>query len=203
MKNILQEIHGCRMCLDAGCESVHPPPIFEGSINASVLIIGQAPGIEEFNQKQPFVGSSGKRLFSWLKQAGLKEAWIREHTLIFQRYLCYPGKQPDGSGDRSPSSKQLDLCQPHLSRVLSLMTGLNLRLIIPVGRLAIDAFFPASKALEKIIGQRLKYSRALVVPLPHPSGLSRWYQSQEHRALIYRALEMIGDLNLTSTPLPR
>ncbi len=83
------------------------------------------------------------------------------------------------------------------------MTGLNLRLIIPVGRLAIDAFFPASKALEKIIGQRLKYSRALVVPLPHPSGLSRWYQNQEHRALIYHAPEMIGGLNLTSTPLPR
>ena len=155
MENILQEIRGCRKCLDAGYESVHPPPIFEGNIDAPVLIIGQAPGIEVFNQKQPFVGSSGKRLFSWLKQAGLKEAWIREHTFIFQRYLCYPGKQPDGSDDRSPSSTQLDLCQPHLSRVLSLMTGLNLRLIIPVGRLAIDAFFPASKALEEIIGQQL------------------------------------------------
>ena len=184
-------------------ESVHPLPIFEGSLDAPVLIIGQAPEIEEFNQKQPFAESGGKRLFSWLQQAGLKEAWIREHALIFQRYLCYPGKQPDGSGYRSPSSKQLDLCQPHLSRVLSLMTGLNLRLIIPVGRLAIDALFPASKALEKIIGQRLKYSRALVVPLPHPSDLSRWYQNQEHRALIYLALEMIGDLNLASTPLPR
>ncbi len=203
MDNILQEIQNCRKCLEAGYESVQPPPIFEGSIYAPVLIIGQAPDIEEFNQKQLFVGSSGRRLFSWLKQAELKEAWIREHALIFQRYLCCPGKQPDGSGDRSPSSTQLDLCQPHLSRILSLMTGLNLRLIIPVGRLAIDAFFPASKALEKIIGQRLKYSRALVVPLPHPSGLSLWHQKQEHRALIYRALEMIGALNLTSTPLPR
>ena len=83
------------------------------------------------------------------------------------------------------------------------MAGLNLRLILPVDRLAIDTFFPASKALEEIIGQRLKYSRALVVPLPRPSGLSRWYQNQEHRSLFYRALEMIRDLNLTSTPLPR
>jgi uracil-DNA glycosylase len=203
MENILEEIRGCRKCLDAGYESVHPPPIFEGSLDAPVLIIGQASGIEEFNQKQLFVGSGGKRLFSWLKQAGLKEAWIREHSLIFQRYLCYPGKQPDGSGDRSPSSKQLDLCQPHLSRILSLMTGLNLRLIMPVGRLAINVFFPASKSLEEIIGQQIRYSRALVVPLPHPGDLSRWYQNQEHRALIYRALEMIGDLNLTSTPLLR
>ncbi len=203
MKNILQEIHGCRMCLDAGCESVHPPPIFEGSLNASVLIIGQAPGIDEFNQKHPFVGHDRTRLFSWLKQAGLEEDWIREHALIFQRYLCYPGKQSDGSGDRGPSSKQLDLCQPHLARVLSVMAGLNLKLIVPVGRLAINAFFPTSKPLEEIVGQQMKYSRALVISLPHPSGLSRWHQSQDHRAFIYRALKMIRNLNLASTPLPR
>ena len=51
MENILQEIHGCRKCLDAGYESVRPPPVFEGSIDAPILIIGQAPGIEEFNQR--------------------------------------------------------------------------------------------------------------------------------------------------------
>jgi len=64
MDKILQELLNCRKCLDVGYESVHPPPIFEGNIDAPVLIIGQAPGIEEFNQKQPFVGSGGKRLFS-------------------------------------------------------------------------------------------------------------------------------------------
>jgi len=203
MDNNLQAIHNCRKCLDAGCDSVQLPPVFAGSINAPILIIGQAPGIEEFNQKQPFVGSSGKRLFSWLNQARLEAAWIREHALIFQRYLCYPGTKDDGSGDRSPSSQQLDLCQPHLARILSLMTGLTLKLIIPVGRLAINAFFPASKPLEKIIGQQMKYSQALVIPLPHPSGLSRWHQKKEHRALIYQALGLIRDLNLTSTPQTR
>ena len=203
MDSILQAVHNCRKCLEAGCESVQPPPIFDCGTNAPILIIGQAPGIEEFNQKQPFVGSDRKRLFAWLKQAGLEEAWIREHAFIFQRYLCYPGKELDGGGDRRPSSKQLELCQPHLARILSVMAGLNLKLIVPVGRLAINAFFPTSRPLEEIIGQQMKYSRALVIPLPHPSGLSRWHQSQDHRALIYRALKMIRDLNLASTPLPR
>jgi len=203
MDTILQTIHKCQKCLDAGHESVQPPPAFEGSTDAPILIIGQAPGIDEFNENQPFVGSDRKRLFSWLKQAGLEEAWTKEHTLIFRRYLCFPGKQPDGSGDRSPSSKQLELCQPHLARVLSVMAGLNLKLIVPVGRLAISAFFPTSRSLEEIIGQQMKYSRALVIPLPHPSGLSRWHQSQDHRALIYQALKMIGDLTLAATPLPR
>ena len=203
MDYILQAIHNCRKCFDAGYESVQPPPIFKGRIDAPILIIGQTPGIEEFNQKQPFVGSGGKRLFSWLQQAGLEESWVRDHALIFQRYLCYPGKQPDRRGDRRPSSKHIELCQPHFSKVLSIMHNLSLRLIIPVGRLAIDAFFPASKALEKIIGKRMEYSRAHVIPLPDPSDISRWHQNQEHRALIYHALEMISDLDLPSTPLPR
>lgn len=203
MENILQKIHACRKCLEAGYESVQSPPIFEGSLDAPALIIGQAPGLAEFNLKQPFVGHDKKQLFSWLKQAGLKDDWIRDHALLFQCYLCYPGKRTDGSGDCRPSAAQLELCRPHLSRVLSVMTGKNLRLIIPVGRLAINVFFPASRSLEEIIGQQMRYSSALVIPLPHPSGLSRWHQSQDHRALIYQALKMIGDLNLASTPPPR
>ncbi|MBS3753965.1 MAG: hypothetical protein KGY46_11355 [Anaerolineales bacterium] len=65
-----------------------------------------------------FVGSSGKRLFFWLKQAGLEKAWIRDHAFVFQRYLCYPGKHPDGHGDRRPSADQLDLCSPPVQRAL-------------------------------------------------------------------------------------
>lgn len=202
MDSLLQRVHACRKCLEAGYESVQPPPIFEGSTDAPVLILGQAPGIDEFNHKQPFVGPDRTRLYSWLKQAGLTESWTCEHALFFQCFLCYPGRQADGSGDRRPSAAQLELCRPHLSRMLSVMTGKNLRLIIPVGRWAINVFFSPSKSLEEIIGQQMKYSSALVIPLPHPSDLSRWHQSQAHRALIYRTLKMIGDLDLVSTPPP-
>ena len=190
MDNILLEIHNCRRCLATGYESVQPSPVFEGNPDTPLLIVGQAPGIKEFNQKQPFAGSNDKQLFSWLQQAGLRESWIREHPPIFQRYLCYPGKKPDRSGDRRPSSKQIELCQPNLSGVLSLMTSLNLRLILSIGRLAIDDSFPTSKPLEEIVGQQLKCSHALVELPPRPSVISRWHQTQEHRALIYRPVKL-------------
>lgn len=193
---MLEKIRNCRRCVTAKFDAVQPPPIFSGGLDAQLLIIGQAPGLTEHEQKSPFVGSSGKRLFSWLKQAGLEESWIREHALIFQRYLCYPGKRPDGDGDRRPSSEQRELCSPHLSSVLSLMNGFNLELIIPVGRQAIDAFYAPSKTLEEIIGTQMGYASATVIPLPHPSGVSRWHQKQEHRALIYQALEIIRSAEL-------
>ncbi len=72
---MLQKIRECRRCVDAGFDAVQPPPIFSGGLAASVLIVGQAPGLTEYEQKSPFVGPSGKRLFSWLQQAGLEESW--------------------------------------------------------------------------------------------------------------------------------
>jgi uracil-DNA glycosylase family 4 len=112
MAGKLGKIRKCRRCVAAGFDAVRPPPVFSGDLDAPLLIIGQAPGLAEYEHKSPFVGSSGHRLFSWLQQAGLEESWIREHALIFQRYLCYPGKRSDGDGDRRPVTEQLELCPP-------------------------------------------------------------------------------------------
>lgn len=103
MDKMLHEISSCRKCLATGWEAVHPPPVFSGDLDAPLLFIGQIPGTEELNQNKPFVGSSGKRLFSWLKQAGLEEDWARDHVPVFQRYQCYPGKQLDEKGDSRPA----------------------------------------------------------------------------------------------------
>ncbi len=100
---------------------------------------------------------------------------------------------------RRPTSEQLELCSPHLSSVLSLMTGLNLKLIVPVGRLSVDAFYASSKTLDEIIGAQMGYASAQVIPLPHPSGISRWHQRQEHRKLIYQALDRIRSVGLITS----
>ncbi|MFO8036474.1 MAG: hypothetical protein R6U57_07605 [Anaerolineales bacterium] len=50
---------------------------------------------------------------------------------------------------------------------------MNLKLIIPIGRLAIDAFYNPSKMSEEIIGTQTGYASAHLIPLPHPSGVSR------------------------------
>jgi uracil-DNA glycosylase len=100
-------------------------------------------------------------------------------------------KVPGGECDRQPGSEQLDLCSPNPSSVFSRMTGLNLKLIILIGRLAIDTFYAPSKTSEEIIGTQMRYASVKVIPLPHPSGISRWNQKQVHRALICEALELL------------
>lgn len=84
MTDKLEKIRKCRRCVDAGFDAVRPPPVFNGDLDAPLLIIGQAPGLTEHEQQSPFVGLSGNRLFSWLHQTELEESWIKELALIFR-----------------------------------------------------------------------------------------------------------------------
>ena len=57
------------LMMAADFDSVRSPPIFSGDLDASLLIINQAPGLTEYEQQSPFFVSSGNRLFSWLQLA--------------------------------------------------------------------------------------------------------------------------------------
>ncbi|NJL92940.1 MAG: hypothetical protein HC915_04075, partial [Anaerolineae bacterium] len=69
------------------------------------------------------------------------------------------------------------------------LARLDLRLIIPVGKLAIALFFDARLPLQALIGQVGHHQGAAVVPLPHPSGASTWHMQPANQALIAQAIE--------------
>jgi uracil-DNA glycosylase len=70
---------------------------------------------------------------------------------------------------------------------------INPALIIPIGRLAIGLYFPKVLALNQIIGTQKQIRGRWIVPLPHPSGASRWHQQEANRALIRKAIKLIKD----------
>lgn len=101
---------------------------------------------------------------------------------------CYPGRSRSGSGDRVPSRAEQRLCRPYLEQEIDLI---NPQLILPVGKLAIGLFYPSELPLEQIIGTQKQVDGHWVVPLPHPSGASRWHQSRANRQLIQKAIGLI------------
>ena len=182
-------LHGCRLCLDAGYD-IFPRAIFSGGIGARIMLIGQAPGITEKEAGRPFNAGSGTRLFRWLAQAGIDEGWFRQTQYMTAVTKCYPGRAKSGSGDRVPSRKEQELCRPYLEAEISLVDP---QLIIPVGKLAIGLFYPAGQTLEEIIGTKLLVANRWVVPLPHPSGASRWHQIEDNRARVRQAIKLIEE----------
>jgi uracil-DNA glycosylase len=184
----------CRRCLDAGYD-IFPRAIHSGGIGARMMLIGQAPGITEKEAGRPFNAGSGKRLFQWLAEAGIEENWFRSTQYMTAVTKCYPGRVPAAkntsrsSGDRVPSIAEQRLCRPYLNEEIALI---NPTLILAVGRLAIGLFYPPGQNLEEIIGTCKQVDERWVVPLPHPSGASRWHQIPANRQLIQQAVGIIS-----------
>lgn len=192
-QHALDELHNqlrdCRLCLEAGYD-IYPRAIFSGNLGARLMVIGQAPGITEKEAGRPFNAGSGTRLFRWLAGAGIEERWFRSTQYMTSVTKCYPGRARSGNGDRVPSPAEQRLCRRYLDVEIDL---LDPTLILPVGRLAIGLFYPAGQPLEEIIGTQKQVDGRWVVPLPHPSGASRWHQSEENRARVQRAVALIGE----------
>jgi uracil-DNA glycosylase len=152
-----------------------------------IMLVGQAPGITELEQRRPFAGRSGKELFRWMASIGITEEEFRATVYMTAITKCFPGKATGGSGDRRPSGKEIALCRPWLERQLDLVQP---EAILLVGGLAIERFFPG-RSLHALIGRRLELDGRTFVPLPHPSGASRWLNVPEHRELLCHALEHV------------
>jgi len=182
-------MRACRLCLDEGHE-ITPPAIFSGGMGARIMTIGQAPGITEVEADRPFNAGSGQRLFKWLADAGIEETWFRSTQYMTSVTKCYPGRSASGSGDRVPGPAEQEFCRPYLEREIELI---NPALMIPIGRLAINLFFPKSMKLTEIIGTQKEVDGRYVVPLPHSSGASRWHQIEANRTLIRKAVSLIND----------
>ena len=179
----------CRICLDEGFE-IYPPAIFSGVKIAEFMTIGQAPGITEQEADRPFNAGSGTRLFGWLERAGIEENWFRSTQYMTSVTKCYPGRQTSGSGDRIPTRKEQELCRPYLDQEIIFVDP---QVIIPIGRLAINLFFPKGLKLQEIIGTQKTIDGRWIIPLPHSSGASRWHQLSENRKLIEKAIFLIKE----------
>jgi uracil-DNA glycosylase len=155
-----------------------------------IVLIGQAPGPVTDRKGYHFAGPAGTFLSAWLDRAGFPSGYFREHVYLTSLTRCFPGKSPSGNGDRPPSAPEIALCRPFLEREIQLIQP---KVILLVGKMAIDAFL-GKKPLTATVGQVFERDGRLYLPLPHASGVSRWLNSPENRALLDRALTELSRL---------
>jgi len=84
------------------------------------------------------------------------------------------------------------LCRPFLEAELQLLQP---KVVLLVGTMAIEAFF-GKVQLEQIIGTFEERNGMLLLPLPHPSGVSRWLNDPAHQRLHQQALEQLSALRV-------
>jgi uracil-DNA glycosylase len=137
----------------------------------------------------------------WFGRAGFTgEDDVRERVFMTSMTTCFPGRLRGGGGDRRPSAREVALCSGWLDAYLELLSP---ALVVCIGTLAHARFLPGRR-LEHIVGRSWSTSGAAVagvpstrptlLPLPHPSGQSRWLNDPGHVRLLDAALDRLAEL---------
>jgi uracil-DNA glycosylase len=175
----------CRACIEAGypLESL---PVVQPYTGQRAYIHGQAPGVLEGEQRLPWRGRAGRTLRRWLE---LDEDEFYATFYCASVTRCYPGKARSGNGDRTPTPREQALCSFWREWELRLIRP---QLVLAVGGLSARRLLGVTSLAEHI-GERFDLDGAVAIPLPHPSGTSRWLNEPANRELLYEALVVVKD----------
>ena len=137
----------------------------DGSPEAELMMVGEAPGAEEDRQGKPFVGPSGKLLDKML-------ATIEHDRGSVYITNCIYWRPP---GNRSPTQAEIAACQPFLERQIEILRP---RLLVFVGGIAARGLLGVKDGVTKLRGRRLAYTLADGSEIPamvmfHPAYLLR------------------------------
>lgn len=188
-----RDLRDCRACHMAGLlDEVESIPIARDpepdAPAPRIVLVGQAPGLRATLLDRPFAGAAGEKLRDWFEQGGIpRDDFYRViHFAAVTR--CYPGRLPGAKGDRVPSPREQALCRPWLDELLDIIRP---RIVLLVGLLAIRTFLGPVKSLTAVVGTAVVRDGVLYVPLPHPSGVSRWLNDPANVAAVARAMALL------------
>jgi uracil-DNA glycosylase len=153
-----------------------------------ILLIGQAPGLRAQQEDVPFAGLAGEKLRTWFELGGIprEDFWRKIHFSAITR--CYPGRLPGARGDRVPSPDEQALCRPWLDEQVRVLRP---EIVLLVGLLAIRTFLGRVPSLTSVVGTAVLRDGTRYLPLPHPSGVSRWLNEPDNAAAVDRAMGLL------------
>ena len=137
----------------------------EGSVNAKIMLLGQAPGAMENLKGVPFCGRAGKFLDHLLKIAGID----RKKIFITSPIKCFPPK------NRKPKKEEIKACLPWLKKQIEII---NPKCFILLGEVAFSVFFPKKK-LSDFRGRWIEKDGKFYFPTYHPAAGLRFPRFKE------------------------
>lgn len=154
-----EDIRACRAC--GLCERRRQAVPGVGDRKARWMLVGEAPGAEEDQRGEPFVGQAGRLLDSMLAALGLHRG---EDVYITNAVKCRPPH------NRTPEASELTACQPYLRRQIELLRP---TLLIALGRPAAQALLDTEIRIGAARGHAFQHSDIPVVVTYHPAYLLR------------------------------
>jgi DNA polymerase len=161
-----------------------------GDINAQLMFIGEAPGADEDDQGEPFVGKAGQLLTRIIQAMGL----TRGSVYIGNILKCRPDTPGQASGNRKPTPEEMQTCIPYLHEQIDLIRP---KVIVALGGTAVEGLLGKTIGITKLRGQWRTYRGIPLMPTYHPAYLLRNQAPSEKRRVWEDMLQVMERLDLS------
>jgi uracil-DNA glycosylase len=131
-----------------------------GNPKADLMFIGEAPGADEDQQGEPFVGRAGQLLNNMIKAMGLR----REDVYIANIIKCRP------PGNRTPERDECETCSPFLMRQIAVIKP---KVIVALGAVAAKTLLAVNAPMAELRGRWYDFRGTKLAVTYHPAFLLR------------------------------
>ena len=137
-----------------------------GDIHSPLMFVGEAPGADEDEQGEPFVGKAGQLLTRIIQTMG----FAREAVYIANILKCRPDTPGQTKGNRKPTPEEMQTCLPYLLAQLDIIEP---KVIVALGATAVEGLLGKSGGITRLRGHWQEFRGVPVMPTYHPAYLLR------------------------------
>lgn len=175
LKKLFLDYDGCLRCrLSKSRKHI----VFgEGNVNAKLMFIGEAPGKDEDEEGQPFIGKAGQLLTKIIESIKLS----RKDVYITNIVKCRP------PNNRAPQDDEINSCSDILTAQIDIIKP---KIICALGNFSAKTLLLTDTPISKIRGRFYSYHGIYLMPTYHPAFLLRnpemkrdvWHDMQKIQA---------------------
>jgi len=154
LKTIKQNVIDCTKC--ELCKTRINSVPGKGNFQSDVIFVGEAPGRNEDEKGEPFVGVAGKKLSAALEEAGIS----REEVYITNIVKCRP------PNNRVPNTVERETCKDYISQEISIIKP---KIICILGNTAFNSMLGGSE-ITKFRGKVVRKGNQLYFLTVHPAA---------------------------------
>ncbi|MGB9475431.1 MAG: uracil-DNA glycosylase [Candidatus Udaeobacter sp.] len=173
LASVRDRVCGCTKC--AHLANSRTQTVFGvGNPDAEIMFIGEAPGADEDQQGEPFVGRAGQLLTKIIKAMG----FAREEVYIANILKCRPDMPPGSFGNRAPTPAEMQMCRPYLAEQIDIIQP---KVLVALGAVAVEGLLGARGTMRELRGRWHSYNETPLMITYHPAYLLRNQSLSEKR----------------------
>jgi uracil-DNA glycosylase family 4 len=186
LQPIRERVRACTKCAHLACSRTQT--VFGvGNPDADLMFIGEAPGVDEDKQGEPFVGRAGQLLTRILKAMN----FAREDVYIANILKCRPDTPSGTFGNRAPTPTEMQTCRPYLVEQIEIIQP---KVLVALGAVAVEGLLGMRGTMRELRGRWHAYNGVPLMITYHPAYLLRNQAPSEKRKVWEDMLQVLERL---------